>query len=171
MTDPSGKKPRLNCIYIFCEILSWLPVKSILRFRCVCKSWLHLISTSYFTELHFSRVSRDRGEELRLLAPHDDPHTFIDSEFPIINNGPAEASIILEMPSFCTSRSSLLRFVGSCNGLICLGDRGGSILNLMLWNPCTREAFWLPKQPSLFDTNKDSEFYPLFYGFGYDSTT
>ncbi|RXH92288.1 hypothetical protein DVH24_033184 [Malus domestica] len=37
---------------IFVEILSWLPVISLLRFRCVCKSWRDLISTYQFVAKH-----------------------------------------------------------------------------------------------------------------------
>ncbi|KAJ0940215.1 putative F-box domain-containing protein [Helianthus annuus] len=39
------------------EILSRLPVKSILRFRIVCKPWLSFISNPSFTRLHLSRAT------------------------------------------------------------------------------------------------------------------
>ncbi|KAI3959777.1 hypothetical protein MKW98_029814 [Papaver atlanticum] len=41
---------------ILCEILSRLPVRSILRFKSVCKRWLSLIKhNAYFINLHFTR--------------------------------------------------------------------------------------------------------------------
>ncbi|KAI9127195.1 hypothetical protein K1719_001754 [Acacia pycnantha] len=38
---------------IIVDILKWLPVKSILRFRCVCKDWNDLFKTSSFIKQHF----------------------------------------------------------------------------------------------------------------------
>lgn len=37
------------------DILTRLPVKSIYRFKCVCKSWLSTVSTSKFIDSHFDR--------------------------------------------------------------------------------------------------------------------
>lgn len=37
------------------DILSRLPIKTILNCRRVCKTWLHFISDSFFTELHLER--------------------------------------------------------------------------------------------------------------------
>ncbi|PIA57647.1 hypothetical protein AQUCO_00600403v1 [Aquilegia coerulea] len=38
------------------EILLWLPVKSLVRFRCVCKFWEHLLTTNLnFTGLYYDR--------------------------------------------------------------------------------------------------------------------
>ncbi|KAI9121155.1 hypothetical protein K1719_008188 [Acacia pycnantha] len=38
---------------IIVNILKWLPVKSLLRFRCVCKDWNDLFKTSSFIKQHF----------------------------------------------------------------------------------------------------------------------
>ncbi|KAI3951233.1 hypothetical protein MKW92_050425, partial [Papaver armeniacum] len=40
---------------VLCDILSRLPVKSLMRFKCVSKSWCSLIKDPYFIDLHFSR--------------------------------------------------------------------------------------------------------------------
>ncbi|KAG4970278.1 hypothetical protein JHK82_035966 [Glycine max] len=37
------------------KILSWLPVKALLRFRCVCKSWKSLMLDLSFVKLHLQR--------------------------------------------------------------------------------------------------------------------
>ncbi|KAL9400893.1 hypothetical protein Peur_004742 [Populus x canadensis] len=37
------------------DILSRLPIKTILNCRCVCKTWLHYISDSFFAKLHLAR--------------------------------------------------------------------------------------------------------------------
>ncbi|PON64816.1 F-box domain containing protein [Trema orientale] len=41
----------------FTEILSWLPVESLLRFKSVCKEWCSLIETEYFIQKHMSQVT------------------------------------------------------------------------------------------------------------------
>ena len=38
------------------EILSWLPVKYVLRMKCVCKQWYALTQDCQFIEKHMSRV-------------------------------------------------------------------------------------------------------------------
>lgn len=44
------------------EVLSYLPVKSLLRFRCVCRSWLALIDDSDFARSHLARFNGNRLE-------------------------------------------------------------------------------------------------------------
>ena len=39
------------------EILSWLPVKYVLRMKCVCKQWYALTQDRHFIEKHMSRVT------------------------------------------------------------------------------------------------------------------
>nr|GMD41059.1 putative F-box protein At3g52320 [Ipomoea batatas] len=39
------------------KILSWLPVKSLLRFKCVCKKWRQLIQQDDFVENHHRRAA------------------------------------------------------------------------------------------------------------------
>ncbi|PWA39193.1 F-box associated domain, type 1 [Artemisia annua] len=38
-----------------CDILSRLPVKSIITCKCICKKWKNLVLDSYFVNLHMSR--------------------------------------------------------------------------------------------------------------------
>lgn len=42
--------------HIICEILSWLPVKSLLRFKCVCKTWFNIIQDPEFITIHMVRA-------------------------------------------------------------------------------------------------------------------
>lgn len=65
---------------IIIEILSWMPVKSLLRMKCACKQWCALIQDRHFIEKHLSRLSlrptihnnrvlkgTPSGESLRLI--------------------------------------------------------------------------------------------------------
>lgn len=42
---------------VMVEILSRLPVKSLIRFRCVCKPWLSLFSNPNFAAMNLNRTS------------------------------------------------------------------------------------------------------------------
>ncbi|KAH0762515.1 hypothetical protein KY290_018588 [Solanum tuberosum] len=48
------------------EIISWLPPKSIMRFKCVCKAWNTWIEHPNFPKLHLAR-SQARPSGTRLL--------------------------------------------------------------------------------------------------------
>ncbi|KAG4377591.1 hypothetical protein AAZX31_U007800 [Glycine max] len=53
----SEKKPwsPLLCDELIEQILSRLPVKPLIQFKCVCKGWNSLMSDPYFIELHLSK--------------------------------------------------------------------------------------------------------------------
>ncbi|KAM0011442.1 putative F-box domain-containing protein [Helianthus debilis subsp. tardiflorus] len=70
--DRSAKKTHISFPgEIIEEILSRLPVKSILRFRSVSKPWLSLISTPSFTKLHFTRATAAHRTAL-FISVYDD---------------------------------------------------------------------------------------------------
>ncbi|PIA46229.1 hypothetical protein AQUCO_01500032v1, partial [Aquilegia coerulea] len=133
------------------EILSRLPVKSITRFRCVCKSWCDLLSDRFFMDMHLNR-SIERGAVnifLRLFRP---PYTIysLDPEEPnhVVNLGFSK--------SFCKKIDS---FIGSCNGLVCVlhHTRVVSIFKPSL--PSTRQGTLILKKPLPCET---------VYGFFYN---
>ncbi|XP_051138135.1 F-box protein At5g07610-like isoform X2 [Andrographis paniculata] len=50
------------------EILLWLPPKSLMRFKLVCKQWLSIIASRHFSELH-TRQQRDHLSHDNTLRP------------------------------------------------------------------------------------------------------
>lgn len=139
---------------IIIEVLLRLPVKSLVKFRCVCKQWLSLISSPQFAKNHLKR----KGEHYRLVfgcVNEDD--VFIRS---------------INLDSFIQCKNSVnapgdshfwteFRMTGSCNGLICLlvGSSG-----VFLWNPSIGKSKALPPSGS----ECRNYFNIVTYGFGYD---
>ena len=158
-----SKSPDLDGLTV--EILSRLPAKSLIRFRCVCKAWRALISDPYFIRKHLSRINTKISTSYSLLLreqvfqsieyeailkclSHDDPLPSRRLDFPVLD-------LLLEIPHVVIA--------GSCNGLVCLvlDVNAKGFHTIMVWNPCTGEFQVLP--PLEFRDN-------YFWGFGYDST-
>lgn len=158
--DPSAgvfKRPLIDSDDIIIDILSRLPVKSLLRFRCVCKSWHTLISDSHLVRKHLRRAVRGVNANSSKLLISSSPLYSIDYEaLEDVNSFVAIKELHLPVP-LVLDRMSI---VGSCNGLICLHENKG---DFFLWNPCTRDTLKLPGVTYFLSS-------PMFYGFGYDST-
>ncbi|PRQ52364.1 putative F-box domain-containing protein [Rosa chinensis] len=171
-TAPSSESVDLECVIV--DILSRLPARSLLRFRCVCKAWRALISDPYFIRKHLSRINTKIStsyclllkekifrcaeyEEILKCLSHDGPLPSRRLHFPV-----------LDFPVLFRRRFDIHSFfiVGSCNGLICLmvGIDARETYTFMLWNPCTGESQVLPQTPL-------HSFERCFWGFSYDSTT
>ncbi|KAH6760332.1 hypothetical protein C2S51_017281 [Perilla frutescens var. frutescens] len=144
------------------EIFSRLPVKSLLRFRCVSKSWRYLIVSKRFVKKHLDNSTKNASfahhriilnsiEPQRglkqcsfrsmLSDPFTDQFTFCDS----INND-------IRLASICVA--------GCCNGLVCILLDGK---HFMLWNPSTRMSKKLPAMD-----HKINRGHITNYGFGFD---
>ncbi|XP_062015337.1 putative F-box protein At3g51171 [Rosa rugosa] len=65
---------------VIAEILARLPVKSLMRFRCVCKSWRALISESYFVKKHLNYGERGITESTPRFIFMLDPPLSLDFE-------------------------------------------------------------------------------------------
>lgn len=114
---------------VILQILARLPVKSLFRFKSVCKSWYTLPSDKYFTTL-FNQVS---VKNQLLVAEVSDSSSLI-----CVDNlrGVSELSL-----GFLRDR---VRIRGSCNGLLCcssIPEKGV----YYVCNPSTREYRKLPK--------------------------
>ncbi|KAK9673098.1 hypothetical protein RND81_12G145900 [Saponaria officinalis] len=155
--------PRIPDEIIYYGILTRLPVKSLLRFKSVCKDWYALIKSSTFIDTHLKYV----------LESHDSSDFMIVS----VNYEPSYFYTYYDAPQFTSGIDVLLkeidnyhptRVVGSCNGLICL--KLGFNSGLMLCNPITREYYRFI-DPISHRCSNNFRKYVDQYGFGYDIVT
>ncbi|XP_058741893.1 F-box/kelch-repeat protein At3g23880-like [Vicia villosa] len=129
------------------EVLSALPVKSLVRFKSVSKHWKTLITDDSFVKLHLRR-SQTRNQCLTLVTSHVKDRCVV----------PYPISRLLDNPSFTLFNEPhhrlkyniCERIVGSCNGLILFSDKLSDFDSniecwirtywLTVWNPATRKA-------------------------------
>ncbi|GAB2298404.1 hypothetical protein Dimus_032469 [Dionaea muscipula] len=157
----SRKRARQNPDLFFheevlVEILARLPVRSLLRFKCVCKTWFSLIGSEYFAGKHLSARSimfKDYNFENLLVDYHQSPNgdnpmcaqfsamdfdtlSIVHRKFKIVSSSSPEYSVRRPNPS-CS-------FAGSCNGIVCLKVQDlvaySHQQSLLLWNPATGEV-------------------------------
>ncbi|XVF66362.1 hypothetical protein PTKIN_Ptkin10aG0029700 [Pterospermum kingtungense] len=145
------------------HILPLFPVKSLMRFKCVCKSWSSLITSPLFTRNHIEKASKQNPEivDLKLLISLPCGFKYLDLE----KSFDEKATILIRPPFW---RDQYYIILGSCHGLVALLRVGNSRCLFLLWNPSTGESKELPKC-NLFPLHQCHYF--EFYGFGYDSSS
>ncbi|GAB2298398.1 hypothetical protein Dimus_032463 [Dionaea muscipula] len=136
------------------EILARLPVRSLLRFKCVCKTWFSLIESKYFVGKHLSARSmmfKDYNFENLLVDHHhsrDDDNSmclqFSAVDFDTLSIVRSKFKIVSSSPDSVNRPHPTCLFVGSCNGIVCLLVQLCVGLmtqqSLLLWNPATGEV-------------------------------
>ncbi|XP_058739614.1 F-box/kelch-repeat protein At3g23880-like [Vicia villosa] len=151
------------------EILSWLPVKILVRLRCVCKQWKSLIFDPTFAKLHLERSPKHTHTLLTLL------HNGTGTRFPTLDHSVHRP---LEHPFSTVSEDEGLRVtnhesyhaIGSANGLVCLidtkyQDEYIEEICSLFWNPTLRLRS--ENSPTLYDMSSN---YLVHLGFGYDDS-
>ncbi|KAK6914167.1 F-box domain [Dillenia turbinata] len=140
---------------IIADILSRVPVKSLVRFRCVSKEWCSLVANTKFIKAHLQRSNARQDHHRAHLS------ALAYSSCPSPDDHSAETNIILNFPP--KFQNEAYRIVGSCDGLLLIAVDSGYTF---LLNPSTREYKELP-QPAYFPSNYEL----VTYGFGYDSSS
>ncbi|KAG5009984.1 hypothetical protein JHK87_018499 [Glycine soja] len=154
------------------EILLRLPVRSILRFKCVCKSWFSLISEPQFAVSHYD-LAATPTHRLLLRSDYYFYAQSIDTDTPL-NMHPTTVNLLLPPPSpprdpgpsnfnhYYDSRFQP-EILGSCRGFLLLYYI--TRREIILWNP----SIGLHKRiTDVAYRNLTNEF---LFGFGYDPST
>ncbi|KAF6167241.1 hypothetical protein GIB67_029879 [Kingdonia uniflora] len=153
--------PMLNKLpqEVVTDILVRLPLKSLMRCKCVCKDFHALLTHPHFIQMHLHHNHKDDPFIiLTTLNSHTGDDKRIDLYFIRKIKEHNKVVKLLELPpqvigSFCVA--------ASCNGLLCLSTDGEDPA-AHVYNPFTKEFISIPR-PKV--TLKVSHF---FVGFGFD---
>ncbi|GAU40521.1 hypothetical protein TSUD_92930 [Trifolium subterraneum] len=123
------------------EILLRLPVKSLMRFKCVQRSWNKLIKSHYFVSRR-SQLCIPQNHSL-LITENSKLKLLLcerDNEKPILKE------------SLFPNDIARIESYGSCNGVFCLKssystNTSFSYDELIMWNPTTNEVHRIPCSP------------------------
>ena len=121
---------------VLIEILSKLPVNSLMRFSVVCKRWHALIKVPTFISNHL----KNRENVAHLLISHRDKLTN-KRLVSIFTNDNLDKFVTQHIPPFFKESFGHIRLIGPCNGIVCLYRFPD---NIALWNPLIREFKTLP---------------------------
>ncbi|XP_073028943.1 F-box/kelch-repeat protein At3g06240-like [Primulina eburnea] len=160
---------------VIIEILIRLPVKSIVKLRCVSRTWRDLIRSPIFIHRYQNRERKQsvllvkryttrQYEDEAILSFHnpDFPELLVSPylSIPVLND--------LDFPKIIYSdvqRYSDVQIYGPCNGLVCI-----PVDNIIfLCNPALREFKPLP--PPNIPCPKGYEIWAFEFGFGFDPNT
>lgn len=138
---------------ILFDILTRLPIKSLLRCKSLSKDWLQLISNPGFVQLHMEHAKQNKQKIL-----------FASSKSGISNIHSLESETLHSpLVSYNFRLPGALFMVGTCNGLVCLSDYKTIVV---LCNPATREHFSILFDK--FDVSPDNFEEEFCLGFGHD---
>ncbi|GAU19174.1 hypothetical protein TSUD_198550 [Trifolium subterraneum] len=139
------------------QILLWLPVKSLIRFKSVCKLWFSLISDPNFANSHFQLAQTNSTRIVSISAVPPQIRS-IDFEA-LLNDDSASSNPNLSLPQSYFP----LQMKGSCRGFIFLHCSS----NNYLWNPSTGFHKQIPLSPI---DSRFGAYFRYLYGFGYDQS-
>ncbi|XP_075475118.1 F-box protein At3g07870-like [Primulina tabacum] len=145
-------------VHILCDIFSRLPLESIFRCRCVCKTFLDLLKDPYFIELHCARSStsttylffhenlQNRAILRFLTFNHDKVGiSLCSSDDQSFNHDLySRQHIACQISAQFGYHIQRLDFVGSCNGLLCLYIASPPKPFYAICNPICCEMITLP---------------------------
>ncbi|XP_048134308.1 F-box/kelch-repeat protein At3g06240-like [Rhodamnia argentea] len=157
----SDDKPKLPQDVVV-DILKHLPVESLLRFRCVCRSWRSTIDDPRFVALHFDSSALGASNWHKVCLDWSDPLRNLCSVFSDVSlTLPLQLQI--EVPFGAPDNRYV--FIGSCNGLICVAKLHEICYDptIYLWNLFTRK-YKVVLLPGLQHQRVD-------LGFGFDATS
>lgn len=147
---------------IIMEILCKLPVKSLVRFRCVCKFWQSLTTSDRsFIQSHYQQSLSNNSNSSRNVLLHADRNFTMASKcnepnYQELTQRLRDSGhcILSNQPFFLGTN---LNFSGSTNGVLCVStfcndETHFHHTNIHLWNPALHQCWTLP--PSNYQSNR-----------------
>ncbi|KAI3509655.1 hypothetical protein L1887_25098 [Cichorium endivia] len=151
---------------VLLDILTRLPISSLIQFRLVSRSWKLLSLDPELSRLHHAAVAKD------------DPTLLFHCDYPIRNqlsfvelssggsdddDEDDDDKIVRKISTPFSSSMPEFSVVGSCNGLLCLSD---SLYGepVYVFNPFSRDYLELPK-------SKQFQEQEVMFGFGFHPVT
>ncbi|KAK2411913.1 F-box/kelch-repeat protein [Trifolium repens] len=166
------EKKKKTLLYLPQELITLillrLPVKSLTRFKCVCKSWFSLISNPHFANSHFQLSAATPTRRILLLSASA-PRESKSIDFKASSLGDPVSLYPKFMPFQSYSR---IKIKGSCRGFLLLHcfNKQSWIYEIYIMNPSTGFHKKIPLSP--FASHSGIiQYYTDFYGFGYDHAT
>ncbi|KAL4595686.1 hypothetical protein ACB092_12G109000 [Castanea dentata] len=154
---------------IVLDILANQPVKSLLRFRCVCKPWYSSIANPKFITTHLLNHNHHHHHHhgyvihiprhIPVLLPSSLPGSSHSSDQVCTLACDRTFETISEFRVPFTFQSGFPHFVGSCNGMLCFTSSRSWSNVVYLWNPSIRKFKRLP----------NSQLFIMTLGIGFDS--
>lgn len=129
------------------EVLTRLPIKSVVRFQSVCKPWLYLFSDPKFVKDHLSRNSTQNPNDYDCLVASKKSKIVMLSRY-------KETFVLPSDHYHC-------QLVGSVQGLLCL-RRGNKF---SLWNPAIHQSREFTLSTETFPPQRSGD--PIRIGLGF----
>ncbi|KAF0931931.1 hypothetical protein E2562_007115 [Oryza meyeriana var. granulata] len=147
MTDDGGDMAAIPNDLLISEVLSRLPVKSLLRFRSVCRSWHDAMADPTFVRRHLelSHAARTPSVLAVYTRTDVDPDNAAPPEdvisFHRVRLGQSSAAVVELMQEEGLECADAKLLTSHCDGLVAVLVKPGKIF---VCNPATREFFALP---------------------------
>ncbi|XP_059644178.1 F-box protein CPR1-like [Cornus florida] len=165
------------------EILTRLPVKTLVQIRCVCKAWCSLISSPNFISskvnqtIHFNKIN---NSDTLLISHYINKRRKGGGRFSANFYDERLGGRLIQLESPIPNSASHFHIFDSCNGLVCLTDNAfDKANNLILWNPSIRKSVRLPIPSIGIDSHTNTVVraagsdgpYGVVIGYGFDFKT
>ncbi|KAF5749393.1 F-box protein CPR30-like [Tripterygium wilfordii] len=139
---------------VIADITVRLPVKSLVRFKCVSNTWRSMIEDPNFVKLHLQHSLKTGSNHYLMLKSYN----LYTVDFDSLN-----AAMGMDHHPLYAGPQWQTEAIGCCNGLVLLRN---SEEDLALYNFSTRMSHLLPGEPIVMFQRELSRC--VFYGFGYD---
>ncbi|XP_059310396.1 F-box/kelch-repeat protein At3g23880-like [Lycium ferocissimum] len=150
------------------DILIKLPVKSLIRFKLVCKLWRSVIEDGQFINLHHDQCKSDykncQNQKICLACYGMETKQICHYSMDVPYSLQCDSVVSLLEPPTTVQCARVNVYVDSCSGLFVLSF---SAYNVVLWNPAIRESRTIPSPISIH--GKDQIW--VRYGLGYDNSS